>query len=83
MSHETMLKIRELRREDPARWTRGAVAKAFNVTTGFVFKTAALRPRDRKRALEKREEEHESFRSRWGEKKRMIKEIRQRRREFW
>ncbi|OCH90890.1 hypothetical protein OBBRIDRAFT_887331 [Obba rivulosa] len=83
VDRETLLKIRELRRVDPDKWTRNAVAKAFNVTTGFVFRTAALRPRDRKKKLEVRDAEHDSFRSRWGEKKRMLREIRQKRREFW
>ncbi|EMD40127.1 hypothetical protein CERSUDRAFT_151100 [Gelatoporia subvermispora B] len=83
VDRETLLKIRELRRQDPETWTRSALAKAFNVTTGFVFRTAALRPKDRKKKLEERDAEHEEMRSRWGEKKSMVKQIRQKRREYW
>lgn len=83
MSTADMALLRKLRMEDPVTWTRGRLARRFNCSPGFVKAIASLRKQDRKQALAKRDEEHERFRSQWGPKKILQKEIREKRREFW
>lgn len=83
LSDEQVARLRKLRAEDPAKWTRGRLAKEFGCTTSFVMHVAALKPADRKKAKALRDAEHEKARSQWGEKKSMVREIRKKRREFW
>lgn len=83
MSAEDIAKMRELRVEDPARWTTGELAKRFNCTNMFVRMMAPLEKTQRRIALAKRDALHEHYRARWGEKARLVKEIRDKRKEFW
>ncbi|KAI0916813.1 hypothetical protein AcW1_007838 [Taiwanofungus camphoratus] len=83
VSDEDLAKIRQLRAEDPFTWTRARLAKEFKCTPGFIWRVAAMKLRDRKKVLAQRDEEHEKFRSRWGERKRLVREIAKKRREFW
>lgn len=83
LSAEAIAEIRRLRKEDPAKWTRNALARKFNCTSLFVMKIAAADRKARREALEKRDKEHEAARSKWGEKKAFFKEAAKKRREFW
>lgn len=83
VSEEVIDEMRRLRREDPEKWTAGTLAKKFNCSQGFVRLVAKLPRQVQRAALQKRDEDHEAFRSKWGEKRLMQKEIRDRRREFW
>lgn len=83
MSDEDVARLRALRAEDPVKWTRGALAKEFGCSPTFVMHVAALKSADKKRAVRARDAEHEEVRSKWGEKKSMVREIRKKRREYW
>ena len=83
VSDEDMEKIRRLRREDPATWTRGRLAKEFNCTPWFVGKITSLKGPDRRKALEERDQEHEAARGKWGERRKLNMDIRKKRKEFW
>lgn len=83
MSDDQIAKLRKLRAEDPAKWTRGKLAKEFGCTPSFVMHVAAMKSAERKKALALRDEEHEEARSKWGERKSIVRAIRKKRREFW
>ncbi|KAI9061325.1 hypothetical protein FKP32DRAFT_948908 [Trametes sanguinea] len=83
LSDEAIAKIRDLRRADPVKWTRGKLAKEFGCSPWFVGKLITLKGPDRRRALEEREREHAEARAKWGERKSLQAEIRKKRREFW
>ncbi|KAI0769872.1 mitochondrial ribosomal protein subunit L20-domain-containing protein [Fomes fomentarius] len=83
VSDEDLEKIRRLRRENPTEWTRGRLAKEFNCTTWFIGKVTSLKGPDRRQALEARDHEHEEFREKWGERRRLNADIRKKRKEFW
>lgn len=76
--------IRRLKREDPAKWNRGALARKFDCSELFVKMVceSAKIPTD-----PQRREEHvkavEAVQARWGRKRRTAKEDRTRRRESW
>lgn len=83
LSDEDIEKMRELRAQNPNHWTRGKLAEKFNVSPIFVGRFARLSKGQQRVALEKRDKEHETMRSRWGERKLIAKEIRAKRKEFW
>lgn len=83
VSDEDLEKIRRLRRENPTEWTRGRLAKEFNCTPWFVGMVTSLKGPDRRQALEARDHEHEEFREKWGERRRLNADIRKKRKEFW
>ncbi|KAI8978800.1 mitochondrial ribosomal protein subunit L20-domain-containing protein [Trametes punicea] len=83
LSDEDIAKLRDLRRADPVKWTRGRLAKEFNCTPWFVGKLITLRGPDRRRALEERERAHAAARAQWGERKSLQADVRKKRREFW
>ncbi|KAF2138464.1 uncharacterized protein K452DRAFT_216082, partial [Aplosporella prunicola CBS 121167] len=70
--------IRRLRRDDPAVWTREALAKKFDCSQFFVGLVAPAPERGAAKALEL-----EEARKRWGRRKREAREDRVRRREMW
>ncbi|KLO14810.1 hypothetical protein SCHPADRAFT_902948 [Schizopora paradoxa] len=76
-------KMRQLRAEQPEKYTRGRLAKMFNCAPFLVGQMAPLESLPHKDALEKREKLHEEVRSQWGERKQLIRAIRKKRREFW
>ncbi|KAJ8469632.1 hypothetical protein ONZ51_g8861 [Trametes cubensis] len=80
---EAIAKMRDLRRADPATWTRGRLAKEFGCSPWFVGKIISLKGPDRRRALEAREKAHEAARAKWGERKSLQMDIRKKRKEFW
>ncbi|CAL1712774.1 unnamed protein product [Somion occarium] len=83
MSDEDLAKLRQLRMEDPDKWSTGRLAKEFNCTPAFVMRVAALKVADRKRLKKKRDEEHEENRGKWGDKKALNHEVRQQRKLYW
>lgn len=83
VSDEEIAEIRRLRREDGEKWTRAALAKRFNCSQYFIMRIASMDNKARKKVLAKRDQEHEEFRSKWGEKKAFFKEAAKKRKEFW
>jgi len=83
MAQEAIAQMRALRAEDPKKWTRSVLAKRFNCTSSFVQTVAPLKAADRKAASSSREEQHQTFRDKWGEKRAFNQEVRRRRRELW
>lgn len=83
MSDEDIEEMRRLRKEDPDTWTAASLARKFGCTQTFVMTKAPLKMSERKKRVRARDAEHEKMRSQWGEKKSLIREIRQKRREFW
>lgn len=70
--------MRRLRREDPDKWTRVRLAEKFGCSQFFVGMVV--------KAPEKAERvgaEHERARARWGNRRRMAREDRSRRKEGW
>ncbi|KAL0960633.1 hypothetical protein HGRIS_005662 [Hohenbuehelia grisea] len=83
MSPEDIAKMRQLRLSDPAKYTRGVLAKQFDCTQKFVSLVASLPKPARKAQLKKREEVHAANREKWSERHSLVKDIRAKRREFW
>ena len=83
MSDEDIEKMQQLRREDPQKWTAGKLAKEFGCTQSFARIMARLPKPERRKALARRDAEHETHRAKWGEKKLLQKEIRAKRKDFW
>jgi hypothetical protein len=82
-SDETIAKIRELREVDAEKYSRGELAKMFNVTRSFVSMVAPLRSKKRREIAEKTQVEVEAARSKWSERHSLVKAIRRKRRELW
>ncbi|KAL1743622.1 mitochondrial ribosomal protein subunit L20-domain-containing protein [Schizophyllum fasciatum] len=79
-----VLRMRELRNRDPARYTRGVLARMFGTTEAFVGMVAALRSKSaRKARVRERDALHAQSRAQWSERREMIVAIRQKRRTFW
>jgi hypothetical protein len=83
LSDEAIEEMRRLRLSDPQKYTRGMLARMFGCTTNFVGYVAALKRSQRRPIVAAREEAHERMRERWGTKKSLAKDIKQKRREFW
>ncbi|THG96164.1 hypothetical protein EW026_g5620 [Hermanssonia centrifuga] len=83
MSDEDLARMRELRAKNPRYWTAGKLAKELNCSQLFVRMMAGLKNSEKKAALKKRDEEHQRFRSQWGEKRVMNQEIRMKRQQYW
>ncbi|KAF2125876.1 hypothetical protein P153DRAFT_369878 [Dothidotthia symphoricarpi CBS 119687] len=78
VTEEDVQKIRQLRAEDPIKWTRVKLAEKFGCSQFFVGMVA--------KAAEKAvkvEAEHEAMRRRWGDRRREAREDRQRRKVLW
>jgi predicted kinase len=82
MSYEDIGKMKALRKSDPDNWTVSKLAKEFKCTAAFVQLMAPLNPCQRKKKQEARRAEHERQRT-WGERKSLVRAIRQKRRELW
>ena len=74
-SDEDVVRIRQLRREGLATWTRGRLAKEFNYTPWFVRKTTALKSPDVRKAKAEMEEQSSMHQAKWGEKGLLYEEI--------
>ena len=83
VSDEDIARIRQLRREDPATWTRGRLAAEFNCTQWFVGKITSLKRAERKKVVAEVEQAHAANREKWGERKKLSADIRKKRKEFW
>ncbi|KIP04668.1 hypothetical protein PHLGIDRAFT_75527 [Phlebiopsis gigantea 11061_1 CR5-6] len=83
MSDEDIQKMQQLRREDPQKWTAGKLAKEFGCTQGFARMFTKLPKAEQRKALARRDVEHDKHRAKWGEKKLLQQEIRAKRKEFW
>ncbi|PPR05367.1 hypothetical protein CVT24_007981 [Panaeolus cyanescens] len=83
LTDEQRRKMKELRVSDPAKYTRGVLAKMFNCSTELVGLVAALPKPQRKAAREAREEIHQANREKWSEKHSLVMAIRKKRREMW
>ncbi|KAI4525289.1 hypothetical protein K525DRAFT_360551 [Schizophyllum commune Loenen D] len=79
-----VLRMRELRNRDPAKYTRGVLARMFNTSEAFVGMVAAVSKKSaRKARLRERDALHAQNREQWSERREMIVAIRQKRRQFW
>lgn len=83
VSQTVIQKIIALRKANPAKYTRGTVSRMYGVTQGFVGMVAPSKQSYRKQALKQRDEEHARKREKWGERKTLSKDVRQKRKEFW
>lgn len=83
VSDTQLAEIKRLRAEDPAKYTRGRLAKMFGCTNHFVALVAALPPAERKRRVKEMEAERETNKAQWGHRRSLIAEIRAKRKTFW
>lgn len=83
MSDADVVKMRNLRASDPAKYTRGKLAEMFNCTQNFVGTIAPLKKPARKVVLAQREELHARDREKWSERHSLVKAISAKRREMW
>ena len=70
--------IQKLRAEDPDKWTRVRLAERFGCSQFFVGMVAKNEGK-----AERVEAEHKMARERWGNRRRMAREDRVRRKESW
>ncbi|KAF9454760.1 hypothetical protein P691DRAFT_655355 [Macrolepiota fuliginosa MF-IS2] len=82
-SDEVVAKIRELRQNEPEKYSRGELARMFNVTRSFVSMIAPLNVKKRKEVVRRTEAEHADARSKWSERHSLVQAIRRKRREMW
>lgn len=82
-SDEVVTKIRELRENEPDKYSRGELARMFNVTRSFVSLVAPLNVKKRKEITKRTETEHAEARSKWSERHSLVQAIRRKRRELW
>ena len=71
--------IRQLRAEDPSKWTRIKLANKFECSPFFV---GIVCPASKEK-LEQDREEIENIKAKWGRRKRYAREDRQKRRQLW
>lgn len=79
----TVAEIQRLRRSDPAKYSRGKLAKMFGCTQTFVGAVAALKTSARMATIRTRNQEHAKIREAWSEKKATVRAIRDKRRGLW
>ncbi|EIW80937.1 hypothetical protein CONPUDRAFT_82054 [Coniophora puteana RWD-64-598 SS2] len=83
LSDEAIQRIRELRAEDPEKWSCNKLAALFGCKPYLVSKVAALPKKQRREKRKEVEREHEQERATWGDRKSVQREIRKKRRDFW
>ncbi|KAF8523203.1 mitochondrial ribosomal protein subunit L20-domain-containing protein [Gautieria morchelliformis] len=83
LTDEQIEEIRRLRTADPIVHTRQKLAKQFGCSPAYIPMVAPLRKAETRKALARRDQEHEANRSRWGERKEMVVAIRKKRRSLW
>lgn len=84
VSSHVIRRMREMRNRDPAKYTRGVLARTFNTTEAFVGMVAAISKKSvRKARVRDRDAQHAKQREGWSERREMIVAIRHKRREFW
>lgn len=83
LSDEQIEDIRRLRAADPVEHTRAKLAKQFGCLPAYIPMIAPLSKAEMRKALARRDQEHEANRNRWGERKEMVVAIRKKRRSLW
>lgn len=87
LSEEEVEELRRLRRTDPAKWTRAALADKFGVSETFVGLCGFGNSSDGRLAAKLRQRqigaELEERQQKWGWRKQIAREERQRRRSMW
>lgn len=83
LTEEQIEEMKRLRAADPLTYTRQRLATQFGCSPLFVPIVAPLSKTERRKALERRDHEHEANRSQWGERKEMVVAIRKKRRSLW
>ncbi len=83
LSETEIDEVRALRNSDPEKYTTGSLARQFGCSTKFIGLVAPLAKHVKDARLAQRDKEHDSTRETWGERKRLVKQIREKRKEFW
>jgi hypothetical protein len=83
LTNEELEGLRRLRAEDPNTWTAGALAQKFGCSQFFVRCAAPLSREQHKKWEVNTERELSVRKDGWGERKKLSREIRQKRKEFW
>jgi hypothetical protein len=78
LSEKDMEEIRRLRKEDPKTWTRVKLAEKFGCSQFFIGMIA--KNEEKAKAVA---QSHAEARERWGARRRMAREDRERRKELW
>jgi hypothetical protein len=78
LSESDVAKIQRLRSEDPKTWTRVALAEKFGCSQFFVGMVAK-----NKVQAESVARRHEGAREKWGARRKIAKEDRERRKALW
>ncbi|KIJ54410.1 hypothetical protein M422DRAFT_222020 [Sphaerobolus stellatus SS14] len=76
-------KMKQLRAEDPLKWTQHKLAERFGCSAAFVSIVAPLSKLAQREALARRDEKHEEKKRSWGERKATIVAIRKKRKSLW
>ncbi|OJD12801.1 hypothetical protein AJ78_06658 [Emergomyces pasteurianus Ep9510] len=79
LGEEEIAEMRQLRLEDPMKWSRYALAQKFGCSTHFVMQVCDAGPQ--KKAIQ--QQVLEAIKSRWGKKQTIAREDRQLRKELW
>jgi hypothetical protein len=89
LSEEQMREIQKLRMQDPVKWTTAKLARKYGCTTLFVtvLSKAIEKEKGNNRELwlkekERKEKVLEAVKARWGPRRRMAREDRERRKEL-
>ncbi|KZT27391.1 hypothetical protein NEOLEDRAFT_138775 [Neolentinus lepideus HHB14362 ss-1] len=83
MSDANLAELKRLRLEDPKKWTRAELARKFNCTTQFVGMVTKVPNALRKEIKREKAQMDEEARTKWGPRRRMVREIAKKKREFW
>ncbi|KAF8340335.1 mitochondrial ribosomal protein subunit L20-domain-containing protein [Cantharellus anzutake] len=79
LTEEKIAEMRQLRRADPVKNSVISLARRFDCSRAFVQISAPLSREQRK----KRDMELQAQREKWSNRKKLVREIRQRRKLFW
>ncbi|KAG5287109.1 ribosomal protein YmL20 [Histoplasma ohiense] len=79
LGEQEIAEMRQLRLEDPMKWSRYALAQKFGCSTHFVMQVCDAGPQ--KKAIQ--QQVLEAIKSRWGKKRTIAREDRQLRKELW
>lgn len=83
LSAEQVEQMQELRRQNPTTYTRKTLAKKFGCSPFFVGITGSGDKSKDAEAKARHERRFEKAEARWGPRKRMMRELRSKRRELW
>lgn len=83
LSESEIDSVRQLRSQDPLTYTASKLAAQFGCSSKFIALVAPLSKEVKRQKLRIRDEEHQDIRSKWGPRKQLVKEIREKRRSYW